>query len=71
MMNAIFEKSYQKGWQCPVCKHVFSPTTPMCYFCPGKPKLNFEFEKENEDFSKKPSMFLNEDEKERLKELVL
>lgn len=23
----------QQGWQCPVCKRVYSPTTPMCYYC--------------------------------------
>lgn len=26
----------QQGWQCPVCQHVYSPTTPMCYHCPPK-----------------------------------
>jgi len=23
----------QQGWQCPVCKRIFSPMTFMCYFC--------------------------------------
>lgn len=23
----------QQGWQCPVCKRVYSPSTPMCFFC--------------------------------------
>lgn len=23
----------QQGWQCPVCKRVYSPTTPMCLYC--------------------------------------
>ena len=23
----------QQGWQCPICKKVYSPTTPMCYYC--------------------------------------
>lgn len=22
-----------QGWQCPVCGRVYSPTTPMCYYC--------------------------------------
>lgn len=22
-----------QGWQCPICKRVYSPTTPMCYSC--------------------------------------
>ena len=21
------------GWQCPVCRRVYSPGTPMCYYC--------------------------------------
>ena len=25
-----------KGWQCPVCGAVYSPTTPMCYNCTRK-----------------------------------
>ncbi len=23
----------QQGWQCPICKRVYSPTTSMCYYC--------------------------------------
>ncbi len=23
----------QQGWQCPICKRVYSPITPMCYYC--------------------------------------
>lgn len=23
----------QQGWQCPICKRVYSPHTFMCYFC--------------------------------------
>lgn len=26
----------QQGWQCPVCQRVYSPTTPMCFYCPTK-----------------------------------
>lgn len=22
-----------QGWQCPICKRVYSPLTPMCYYC--------------------------------------
>ena len=25
--------STPQGWQCPVCKRVYSPTTAMCMFC--------------------------------------
>ena len=24
------------GWQCPVCKRIYSPYTPMCYYCGGE-----------------------------------
>lgn len=23
----------QQGWQCPICKRVYSPFTPMCLYC--------------------------------------
>lgn len=26
----------QQGWQCPICKRVYSPSTPMCYYCGGE-----------------------------------
>jgi hypothetical protein len=26
----------QQGWQCPGCQKIYSPTTPMCYYCPPK-----------------------------------
>lgn len=29
----------QQGWQCPVCKRVYSPTTTMCYYC-GNEKID-------------------------------
>lgn len=22
-----------QGWQCPICKRVYSPSTPWCYYC--------------------------------------
>lgn len=25
--------SAPQGWQCPICKRVYSPLTPMCYYC--------------------------------------
>lgn len=27
-----------QGWQCPICKRVYSPTTPMCTYCGGEQK---------------------------------
>ena len=26
----------QQGWQCPICKRVYSPFTTMCYYCGGE-----------------------------------
>jgi len=23
----------QQGWQCPICKRIYSPFTMMCYYC--------------------------------------
>lgn len=25
-----------KGWECPKCGRVYSPTTPMCFYCGGE-----------------------------------
>lgn len=25
-----------KGWQCPVCERVYSPSTPICFSCNNK-----------------------------------
>lgn len=27
---------FQQGWQCPVCKRVYSPSTSMCRYCGDK-----------------------------------
>jgi uncharacterized OB-fold protein len=28
----------RQGWQCPVCEHVYSPDTAVCFYCPLHPK---------------------------------
>ena len=28
--------SVQQGWQCPICKRVYSPFTPTCFYCGGE-----------------------------------
>jgi hypothetical protein len=30
----------QQGWQCPICKRVYSPSTPWCYYCGGESKIS-------------------------------
>lgn len=27
------EKLINQGWECPKCGRVYSPTTPMCFYC--------------------------------------
>ncbi len=30
----MFNENFaQQGWQCPICKRVYSPMTAMCYYC--------------------------------------
>jgi len=36
--NEISIYQLQKGWQCPVCFAVMSPTFPTCFYC--KPKVS-------------------------------
>lgn len=30
----------QQGWQCPICKRVYSPFAVMCYYCGGENKTS-------------------------------
>lgn len=30
----------QQGWQCPICKRVYSPFTPCCFTCGGESKTS-------------------------------
>lgn len=33
-MNDIFDNMFvQQGWQCPICRRVYSPSTVMCLYC--------------------------------------
>lgn len=33
----MFNENFaQQGWQCPICKRVYSPMTCMCYYCGGE-----------------------------------
>ena len=32
-MSYTFEGFAQQGWQCPICRRVYSPMTSMCYYC--------------------------------------
>ena len=28
-----FPNFVQQGWQCPICKRIYSPLTPSCFWC--------------------------------------
>ena len=32
-MSYEFSMFAQQGWQCPICRRVYSPSTPMCWYC--------------------------------------
>ena len=37
MINEVLA---QQGWQCPICKRVYSPFTPCCFTCGGEAKIS-------------------------------
>jgi len=52
----------QQGWQCPICKRVYSPFTPMCYCCGAEGTTNTStdrviHQKEPPRFTEEPSSF--------------
>ena len=51
-----------QGWQCPICKRVYSPITPMCYYCGNgvvTTTTNIETPKTEEDFTEKWKKTIN------------
>ena len=41
--NGLFA---QQGWQCPICKRVYSPFTQMCHYCGNSlSEINITFAK--------------------------
>lgn len=37
MYNPSYENfGAPQGWRCPICGRVYSPTTPMCFYCSNK-----------------------------------
>jgi len=41
-----FEPFVQQGWQCPVCKSVYSPTMVQCLKCPTQTITSYEITSE-------------------------
>ena len=36
MYNPNYQSWGPQGWRCPECGRVYSPTTPMCFYCSNK-----------------------------------
>lgn len=37
MYNPSYENfGAPQGWRCPICNRVYSPSTPMCFYCSNK-----------------------------------
>lgn len=43
------------GWQCPICRRVYSPTTFQCYYCGGITEMatNTTYQQKKEEFVRK------------------
>lgn len=39
-MDMEFMMGAPHGWQCPICKRVYSPTTPCCFYCGESMKVD-------------------------------
>lgn len=53
----------QQGWQCPICKRVYAPNTPMCWYCGGESVTTTTTLKttSNLDWLKRDSITVSED----------
>ena len=40
-MENKFSMAWQ-GWQCPICKRIYSPFTSMCPYCGGNQSSNLD-----------------------------
>jgi len=34
----------EQGWQCPICKRVYAPDVPMCFYCGSDVKTTTKIE---------------------------
>ena len=52
-MNNEFLIMTPQGWVCPTCGRVYSPYTPMCYYCGGEQKtVTYTTSAENVEIAK-------------------
>lgn len=45
MYNPNYNFFTPQGWKCPQCGRVYSPSTPMCYYCGGTEKKTITTDK--------------------------
>lgn len=62
-MSYEFQGFMQQGWQCPICRRVYSPFTSMCLYC-GKGEISTSTSTNIETVSNKN----NKDDKDRFKD---
>lgn len=48
-MDMEFMMGAPQGWQCPICKRVYSPTTPCCFYCGGGGHVDIVASTDGED----------------------
>lgn len=46
----------QQGWQCPICKRVYSPSTVMCCYCGGDTVISTDVSGTGIDWQKHQSV---------------
>ena len=46
-MEMPYNPPAPQGWQCPICKRVYSPTTSMCWYCGGDQKVSISTSSKN------------------------
>ena len=60
-MDMMFQTPYMNsGWQCPICKRVYSPTTPMCFYCGNNTKTVLSTEPLSQPTNKLREIFFDE-----------
>ena len=57
--------SIQQGWQCPICKRVYSPNTMMCFYCGGECKTGISTDGTAIDWTKLQSVRTASNKRER------
>lgn len=51
-VNCEIKNSPSLGWKCPECGRVYSPSTPMCFYCRGNKSLTVTYNDSNTTITK-------------------